>query len=258
MDLSKFTFYDMALLLIYCATIFASILQCYNIEFESFFFSGIIFLIISRIITGLLLSRDHSTISFMKKAISLFAILLILGMSLLTFGVYYLIKDFNSAQTTNSINFLMIFWLFMIGGAIIFFIVLMYAGMQEIRRIRRIQNTRGLLDQVEELFFQIQQQQQNQQELYDSLIVLSPGAPLDQKEIQLLNPRKIKADILTKSFTGNNICAICTDNFQVNDNIIDLPCMHFYHETCIISWLKKKGICPYCNSLVRPFLPNNI
>jgi hypothetical protein len=44
----------------------------------------------------------------------------------------------------------------------------------------------------------------------------------------------------------NKRCVICYENFKNNDNIIYLPCFHFFHQNCIINWIKKKPSCPLC------------
>ena len=42
----------------------------------------------------------------------------------------------------------------------------------------------------------------------------------------------------------NEECSICLSNFENNDNIIILPCLHFFHDECIMDWLKKQTVCP--------------
>jgi E3 ubiquitin-protein ligase RNF115/126 len=41
-------------------------------------------------------------------------------------------------------------------------------------------------------------------------------------------------------------CAICFDDFQLNDKGRRLPCKHIFHEPCITEWLKLHGTCPIC------------
>jgi len=50
------------------------------------------------------------------------------------------------------------------------------------------------------------------------------------------------------------MCAICTENYEVGEQVLDLPCDHFYHTPCIKPWLMKKSICPYCNHPIRESL----
>lgn len=41
-------------------------------------------------------------------------------------------------------------------------------------------------------------------------------------------------------------CVICMIEFQVNDTIRYLPCMHTYHVHCIDDWLMRSLTCPTC------------
>ncbi|KAJ2963479.1 hypothetical protein NQZ79_g1560 [Umbelopsis isabellina] len=41
-------------------------------------------------------------------------------------------------------------------------------------------------------------------------------------------------------------CAICTDDFVKDDEVVTLPCEHPYHKDCITPWLKVNGTCPVC------------
>ena len=33
-------------------------------------------------------------------------------------------------------------------------------------------------------------------------------------------------------------CAVCMEDFQLNDKAKKLPCKHYFHEPCITEWLK--------------------
>ncbi|XP_003471771.3 E3 ubiquitin-protein ligase RNF149 isoform X2 [Cavia porcellus] len=41
-------------------------------------------------------------------------------------------------------------------------------------------------------------------------------------------------------------CAVCIENFKVNDLIRILPCRHIFHSTCIDPWLLDHRTCPMC------------
>jgi len=41
-------------------------------------------------------------------------------------------------------------------------------------------------------------------------------------------------------------CIICQEMIIYNDEVIYLPCFHFFHTNCIESWLRNKKNCPFC------------
>lgn len=41
-------------------------------------------------------------------------------------------------------------------------------------------------------------------------------------------------------------CAICKDQFELNENVLRLPCRHLYHKQCISPWLDAHNSCPVC------------
>jgi len=44
-------------------------------------------------------------------------------------------------------------------------------------------------------------------------------------------------------------CAICFEDFQVNENEVrKLLCNHFFHEKCIFPWLRNNASCPVCRT----------
>ncbi|CAF2119263.1 unnamed protein product [Rotaria magnacalcarata] len=45
-----------------------------------------------------------------------------------------------------------------------------------------------------------------------------------------------------------NICSICMDNYEQNQTLRRLPCLHRYHKDCIDNWLKTSNLCPICRT----------
>ncbi|KAJ7266491.1 hypothetical protein O6H91_03G005000 [Diphasiastrum complanatum] len=45
---------------------------------------------------------------------------------------------------------------------------------------------------------------------------------------------------------GVAVCAICKDVFRLGDSAKQLPCLHLYHDDCILPWLSSRNSCPMC------------
>lgn len=51
-------------------------------------------------------------------------------------------------------------------------------------------------------------------------------------------------------------CAICKENYQLKEVYITLPCKHYFHDNCIIPWLKINNTCAICRATVGTNIPN--
>tara|TARA_Y100000996_G_scaffold391325_1_gene353229 strand:+ start:55 stop:303 length:249 start_codon:yes stop_codon:yes gene_type:complete len=67
----------------------------------------------------------------------------------------------------------------------------------------------------------------------------------DKKEEIIIN----KYSFINKS---NNLdeCVICLEKMRESENLTILKCSHIYHSECIEKWLKKKSICPMCDTII--------
>ncbi len=41
-------------------------------------------------------------------------------------------------------------------------------------------------------------------------------------------------------------CPVCQCDFEDGDEVLDLPCKHFFHCACLLPWLQKQNTCPLC------------
>lgn len=49
---------------------------------------------------------------------------------------------------------------------------------------------------------------------------------------------------------NNENCIICQQLVNFNDEVIYLPCLHYFHVNCINSWINSKKICPICRASI--------
>merc|ERR1712203_1268146 len=47
-------------------------------------------------------------------------------------------------------------------------------------------------------------------------------------------------------------CALCLDEYKAGEEVLKLPCGHFFHEGCVSPWFAKSLLCPLCNQDVSP------
>lgn len=45
-------------------------------------------------------------------------------------------------------------------------------------------------------------------------------------------------------------CNICITPYKENETLIYLPCLHTFHESCILPWLRDNENCPNCKKEV--------
>jgi len=45
-------------------------------------------------------------------------------------------------------------------------------------------------------------------------------------------------------------CAICLGDYSDDEEVVMLPCQHYFHDECIATWLRRKATCPLCNGVV--------
>jgi len=59
----------------------------------------------------------------------------------------------------------------------------------------------------------------------------------------------------TSEMMGDNgaaECSICMDNVAKGDEVMILPCKHWFHPPCIEAWLNEHDTCPVCRAGITP------
>ncbi|NWZ88064.1 RN122 protein, partial [Poecile atricapillus] len=42
-------------------------------------------------------------------------------------------------------------------------------------------------------------------------------------------------------------CAVCLEDFGLQEELGVLPCQHGFHRRCLLKWLEVRCVCPMCN-----------
>lgn len=69
------------------------------------------------------------------------------------------------------------------------------------------------------------------------------GRPAAKSVVESLPSILLTAEDVAKN---NTHCAICNDEISLLEKLKKLPCLHHYHEYCILPWLVTRNTCPFC------------
>ena len=62
--------------------------------------------------------------------------------------------------------------------------------------------------------------------------------------------KKLEKCIVTneqlKNFGVENSCAVCKDEFEIGQELLLMPCKHYFHNDCLLPWLNERNSCPVC------------
>ncbi|KAI8635216.1 hypothetical protein F5Y19DRAFT_4517 [Xylariaceae sp. FL1651] len=73
-------------------------------------------------------------------------------------------------------------------------------------------------------------------------------APAPENAIASLPKRKLDEEMLGPELKGE--CTICIDEVKVGDEVVVLPCKHWFHQECANLWLKQHNSCPVCRAAI--------
>lgn len=61
-----------------------------------------------------------------------------------------------------------------------------------------------------------------------------------------------KCEITQEQVDSKLQCSVCWEDFVLSEKVRQLPCLHVYHEDCILPWLQLHGTCPVCRESLVP------
>ena len=82
----------------------------------------------------------------------------------------------------------------------------------------------------------------------------APG-PASPDAIQSLPKRKLDEELLGPE--GKGECSVCMDDVHIGDEVVMLPCSHWFHEACASAWLSEHNTCPICRKGIGAESPLN-
>ncbi|KAK8127428.1 ankyrin repeat protein [Apiospora sp. TS-2023a] len=73
--------------------------------------------------------------------------------------------------------------------------------------------------------------------------------PASEDTISKLPRKKLDEQMLGPELKGE--CTICIDDVGLGDEVLVLPCKHWFHDECVVLWLKEHNTCPICRAPVE-------
>ncbi|RDW79586.1 hypothetical protein BP6252_04224 [Coleophoma cylindrospora] len=71
----------------------------------------------------------------------------------------------------------------------------------------------------------------------------APG-PASAESISALPKKSLDEKMLGPE--GKGECSVCMDDVYIGDEVVSLPCNHWFHEACASAWLGEHNTCPIC------------
>lgn len=73
----------------------------------------------------------------------------------------------------------------------------------------------------------------------------APG-PASEEAIAAIPKKKIDEKMLGPE--GKAECSVCMDDVVLDEEVMLLPCNHWFHEACVKAWLGEHNTCPICRT----------
>lgn len=67
----------------------------------------------------------------------------------------------------------------------------------------------------------------------------APSPSIDAMPTVTINEQHLSSD-------GSSQCPVCREDFEVGEQVREMPCKHVYHNECIVPWLRMHNSCPVC------------
>ena len=85
--------------------------------------------------------------------------------------------------------------------------------------------------------------------------MLGCGSPIPGLQIENLD--EAAADEVASDARDDSACEVCQCDYEDEDEVMLLPCSHFFHKSCIARWFVMKTTCPKCRYALSPPVPES-
>lgn len=82
------------------------------------------------------------------------------------------------------------------------------------------------------------------------------SGPPPATEATLKDLQRAAVDAQMLEPDGRAECTICICELALNDMVLHLPCKHWFHEECVLTWLRQHNTCPVCRKAVTSDCPD--
>ena len=89
----------------------------------------------------------------------------------------------------------------------------------------------------------------------DSPMVECSPPPIPGLQIESLD--EAAGAEVTPDASDDSLCEVCQCEYEDEDEVMLLPCSHFFHKACISRWLTMKTTCPKCRYALSPPVPES-
>lgn len=119
--------------------------------------------------------------------------------------------------------------------------------------IRSLQDLLGLLNPANAVVGDAVYSQEALDRIISSLMEANPQSnaapPASEDAIRNLERKPVDKEMLANE--SKTECSICIDEIKMGDMALFLPCKHWFHEDCVVLWLKEHNTCPICRAPIE-------
>lgn len=119
--------------------------------------------------------------------------------------------------------------------------------------MRSLQDILGLLNPAHAMAGDAVYSQEALDRIISNLMEANPQSnaapPATDEALHNLARKPVDKEMLSSEARAE--CPICIDDLKEGDMAVLLPCKHWFHEECVVLWLKEHNTCPICRSAIE-------